>query len=129
MAGAPTVRTEENEKIILDAVRLGLSYRSACEAAGICESTFMCWKREDSQFMHRIKRAEQEGKLERPRQISHQTYADWRAGAWILSHRYPDEFSEKRIIETRGGEPSPYDRLIEALDKAEARDEEKENTE
>jgi len=30
------------------------------------------------------------------RQISEASKTDWRAGAWLLSHLYPDEYGDKK---------------------------------
>lgn len=109
-------RTPENEKIILDAIRTGLSYKSASAIVGMTYETFRVWRDEVPAFSVAIQREEEFGKLERLKRISRHAAEDWRADAWILSHRHPEEFSEKRIIETRGDQRSPAEKFMEALD-------------
>ena len=115
MAGPKSKRTPENEAIILEAVRMGMSYNSACECAGIGKTMFMAWKAEDADFMNRIDCARRTGQMERLKRISRHASQDWRADAWLLSHSDPESFSEKRIIEHKGS-VSPFDKLVEALD-------------
>ncbi len=116
---AKSKRTPDNEAIILEGVRLGLSYKSACEAAGISVGTFCDWKANDSAFMERITRAANEGKRNLLDQITRHAREDWRAAAWILSHRHPEEFSEKRIIETKQGD-SPFMVMVQMYNDEQA---------
>lgn len=55
--GRPTVRTKEAEKLILDAVEKGASDKAAYLAAGISESTFYDWVRDEPEFSEAIAQA------------------------------------------------------------------------
>ena len=72
--GRPSALTPDVEAMILNAVRCGSSYRSACVAAGVGERSFHRWKSrgqeegaptEYRQFWQALTRAEHEGQIAR----------------------------------------------------------------
>lgn len=60
----PTKYTEETAKKITDAIRVGATYKLACDYAGIDEGTFANWRRRYSDFSDAIKAAEGAGAVE-----------------------------------------------------------------
>lgn len=110
---------------ILQAVSDGMRDNDACLAAGIRTSTLREWKRRQGaaydSFMADLRHARMEGKQARLRRIREAAEgkvvhafdedgepitvtvcADWKADAWIMARMYPEEFSEKRILEHKG---------------------------
>ena len=115
--GAKSKLTEERRKSILDSVRLGLTFKMACEIAGISEATLCNWRNDKVEFLEDMQRAESDGIRERLARISRHGGEDWKADAWILSHRRPEMFSERRIVDLNTGEnKSPYEIMNEAID-------------
>jgi hypothetical protein len=125
--GAKSKLTEERRKSILDSVRLGLTFKMAAEIAGIHPDTLALWRKNNTQFFRDMQRAESDGIRERLARISRHGGEDWKADAWILSHRRPEMFSERRIVDLNTGEnKSPYELMNMAIDsggKAEDEDE------
>ena len=88
----------------LDLVKQGLhgggSISSACGAAGISVKTFYRWKDE---------------------LIKDQAQTDWRAAAWILERRYPDEWAKRQehevIIEKKSSEDVVKSMLVNIIQK------------
>jgi hypothetical protein len=77
------------------------SIKTACEAVGIDESTFYDWIQKGEQgqkpyadFAKRTSRARGKAKQRLVKTIVSQSPKDWKAAAWILSHCWPQEFSE-----------------------------------
>ena len=99
--GRPSKLTPQVVAMILTAIRCGASNRIACEGAGICPETLCAWKRrgeaepgsEYSEFLQRLTRARQEGRISRLAMIQKAAKMDWRAAAWLLERDMPDEFS------------------------------------
>jgi len=60
--GRPTKRTPEVERVVCDALRLGLSFVSAAGIAGIHPDTLREWRREDPDFSATCEKAKGEGK-------------------------------------------------------------------
>jgi hypothetical protein len=113
----PTFETDPDvRKAILDAVELGLSDKDACTLAGISTRALMRWKNAQGEayrrFRHDLRCARMRGKEQRLDAIRRAFDAraeepDWRAAAWLMARQYPEEFSEKRILEhVKASKPS-----------------------
>ena len=108
--GRPSKLTESSMEKLTDALRSG-SYRiDACRAAGIHYNTLLAWeKKGESQtsgeyveFLEALRRAEAEAVVSSVEVITTAAQGgDWRAAAWFLEHKYPNNWSrlEKRAAE------------------------------
>lgn len=97
-------------KKLIDALRSG-SYRiDACRAAGIHYNTLLAWeKKGESQqsgeyvdFLEALRMAEAEAVVSNVEVITKAAQGgDWRAAAWFLEHKYPNNWArlEKRAVE------------------------------
>lgn len=110
--GRGTIRTPETRAALLDAIGLGLSDKAACEYAGIGSSAFYEWIKADSQFSDDLSRARGAFIREHQRQIASQARQDWRASAWLLSRRRPEDYAERQIVSVEGQADSPLDRFF-----------------
>jgi len=97
------------EKLI-EALRSGNYRIDACCAAGIHYNTLLAWeKKGESQksgeyveFLEALRRAEAEAVVSNIEVITNAaTSGDWRAAAWFLEHKYPNNWArlDKRAIE------------------------------
>jgi hypothetical protein len=125
MPGArPTKFTSTTVAHLLTAIRAGLPYRLAAEAAGISETTFHEWQRGEfprgadkhlkAQFSEELTRARGESALRLMGVINQAAPDDWRAAAWILERRFPQDFG-KQVLELTGGDGGPIRVEIAAL--------------
>ncbi len=96
--GRRTIRTAEVAKTLRDVIRLGGSDADACLMAGIDDNTFYRWLNDDGEFREGITRARASGKVERIGRIRKHGETDWRADAWYLERRWPDEYAQHMII-------------------------------
>lgn len=110
---------------IVEALELGHTDKDAALVAGIDPDTLSKWNTREGENYDRFRLlttpARACGKRKRTRGIEKaglgyvkkvldkngelvevDVEPDWRALAWLLSHQYPDEFSEKRIVEHSG---------------------------
>lgn len=102
MAGRPTKYTPETTKKIIDAVRVGSTFRLACAYAGISEDTFALWRTRYADFAEAIKEAEGAGAVGWLAKIEKAANDGvWQAAAWKLERRYPSEYG-RQVIEHAG---------------------------
>lgn len=127
MAGSrPTKFTPETVARLLKAVRAGLPYHLAAEAAGISETTFYEWQRGEfprgadkalkAQFSEELTRARGESALRLMALISSAAPDDWRAAAWILERRFPKDFG-RHVLELTGEHGGPVQVEVQALQR------------
>ena len=105
-----TKLTPELQGELCSLVELGLSYKDACMAVGICKSVFHNWRRagEDAaegphrDFVDALEAANVAFKIKIHRTILENRSEDAqyaKLSLELLTRRFPDEYSEKRIYE------------------------------
>ena len=100
MAGRPTKYTPDTVKAITDAIRVGCTYRLACQLAGISDETFARWQARYVDFVEAIKKADAECVAIRLSRISQAGKAGtWQADAWVLERRYANEFGNRTRLD------------------------------
>lgn len=119
---APTKFTAETVRAILTGIRSGLPYRLAAEAAGVSYQTFNEWQQgrfprgADKElkvaFLDQLTRAKGQSAARLTALISTAATEDWRAAAWLLERRFPQDYAK---------DASLYERL-DALEAALAGD-------
>lgn len=68
----------------------GMSISEACQEAGVSRSTYYRRLNADPDFRHQVEYAQQSVKSKCLTKIT--SANDWRAAAWYLEKRYPDEW-------------------------------------
>ena len=89
--GRKSLYSEQIVDEITKIIAIGASDKTAYEYVGISERTFYRWMEEKKQFGQAISRARAKGKLGLHQRVVTASSEDWRAGAWLLSHRWPEE--------------------------------------
>ena len=74
------------------AIAAGATYRLACGYAGISEDTLARWREHRADFADMLVRAEASAALRWLARIEQAGAEDWRALAWKLERRYPQEY-------------------------------------
>lgn len=115
-AHRPTKFTHETVELLLDGIRAGLPIHLACDAAGVAESTFYEWQRGEfprgadkelkAEFPDKLTRARGVSALTNINLIANAAKEDWRAAAWILERRFPQDFG-KQALEISGPNAGP----------------------
>lgn len=89
----PTKYTPETAKKITDAIRLGATFGLACQYAGISEDTLARWRDRYAGFAEKLREAEGQGAIGWLAKIEKSANdGDWRAAAWKLERRYPEQY-------------------------------------
>ena len=110
--GRPTLLTPELQDDICELIALGMSYVAICDAVSISTTAFTDWvargKVNDGEpyagFAAAVARANLEAR--RTVHVSCMDAAkggDWRAGLELMARRFPEEYSERRIVKHEGG--------------------------
>ncbi len=105
--GRPTKLNEETAKRIVQLVRAGNWFETACAAAEVTSQTVRNWIRkgtadlkagrvtEAAAFARSIESAGAYAEARIVNEISKAVSRDWRAGAWILSKKNPERFGDR----------------------------------
>ena len=97
--GRPFAINEDMEKEISRLLSDGMSQAKVALAMGINEKTIIGHRRRFPEFSERIERAKMETDRLAHKSIKGGMLKDWRAGAWWLERRHPDEFRERKWVE------------------------------
>jgi transposase len=97
----------------------GASISGACGAAGISVKTFYRWKDEIPEFREMVEASQAAAEKALLKKIL--ASEDWRAAAWILERRYPDEWAKRQehevIIEKKSSEDVVKSMLVNIIQK------------
>lgn len=112
--GRPTDCTPELTAALCAELKLGMSIRGACQHVGIDDSTFRKWMMRGEAgeepfvtFRTEATRAKADGVRALVATVRKAASQDWRAAAWILERREPDDWSKRTEISGPGGAPVP----------------------
>ncbi len=109
--GRPTKLDDDRAKRIVDALAIGATIRQACDAAGIDAATYHRWiERGNSgdpdddayrDFRDAATRARTQAELRMVGvvQAAAASGKDWRAAAWYLERRRPDEWGRRDTVD------------------------------
>lgn len=89
----PYKMTPERVAIILEGLANGLTQRDCAVLAGIHEDTLCSWKFNNSEFSEQMGQKAIEYKQKLIKRVTDAGEKDWKASAWILEHKYKNDFS------------------------------------
>jgi hypothetical protein len=96
------IRTAEKMRTILRAIEIGATHRIAAMSAGVSERTLKQWTDEDPEFREQVDIAESKSAIRLLAKVEQAANnGDWKAAAWKLERRFPQEYG-KQIIEQTG---------------------------
>lgn len=125
----PTKLTQEVRAALIKALRAGMTRTEAAACAGVSYDSLKRWHDANPDFADALRRADAEAVMEAVEAIQHASWRQWRAAAWWLERRYPQEWGKQRLTAddigtaTRAhgsGLPKPTMQLLE-LDPTENR--------
>jgi len=99
VAGRKTKLTPEMKEDIRKKLELGLNYKDVCMGVGISEETFNTWRKTKPEFSELVDKANAKVKEISLASIRRGEVRDWRAAAWRLERRFPEEYKEKKELE------------------------------
>lgn len=91
--------TEQTVNTIVEAIKSGAGRVDASRKAGIHYSTFLDWMSNKAEFSEKIIQAENEKnediKQTCVQRIIRASEEDWRAGAWLIERKFPNEYGKR----------------------------------
>ena len=115
MAGRPTKLTPEVQDIIVDGINAGLTFGLTCARAGVTPATFYTfyWLEKGEaaksgalmEFFDTVSRAKADSAMRLVSQITLQAPTDWRAAAFLLERRFPDDYGKRSEVTGKDGGP------------------------
>ena len=104
--GRPSKLTPERQKKLVDAIRAGNYYETACTYAGIDYTTFRLWMQKGeareakkfSDFFEAITRAQSESEARAVALWQQAMPTDWRAAQMFLERRHPDRWGKQEKV-------------------------------
>ena len=117
----PTKLTPEVHEAIVDGINAGLTFRLSCARAGVTPATFYNWLKKGEvaqsgalmEFFNAVERAKADSALRLISQITLQAPTDWRAAAFILERRFPDDYGRRAELTGKAGRPVQVDTKVQ----------------
>ena len=112
-----TKLTPEVQELIVDGINAGLTFGLTCARAGVHPATFYRWLEKGeaaksgvfSEFCDTVSRAKADSALRLVSQITLQAPTDWRAAAFLLERRFPDDYGKRTEVTGKDGGPVKVD--------------------
>ena len=109
--GRPTKLNKDLIRDALAAAQMGMTIDLLSDYIGVNRSTVYDWIRRGSEepgsiyrdFADAVSRGRSQCAALNLHRIQQASAEDWRAAAWLLCHRWPDRWSEKRVVEVSTG--------------------------
>ena len=113
----PTKLTPESQETIVDGINAGLTFRLTCARAGVNPATFYRWLEKGEtaksgryrEFCDTVSRAKADSALRLVSQITLQAPTDWRAAAFMLERRFPDDYGKRTEVTGKDDGPVKVD--------------------
>lgn len=99
--GKPTKYNPEILQKTKELIELGMNYQDVCDSIGISRETFSQWQKKYPEYSDAVRIANSKVKEIALKSIRVGEMRDWKAGAWRLERRWPEEYKEKKEIEVK----------------------------
>jgi hypothetical protein len=97
--GRRSLLTPALQKRICQLLAKGNTIVATCDHVGIAEATFHQWCEARPEFLESTSRARGKARIRHVQTLTKAAREDWRAAAWMLSHIWPQEYSEQNRTE------------------------------
>jgi hypothetical protein len=97
--GRRSLLTPAVQKEICGLLAKGNTIRTTVGACGISERVYFDWCEVHPHFAQATSRARAQAKVRLVKVLVDAAKLDWRSAAWLLSHCWPEEFSESRVLQ------------------------------
>lgn len=106
--GRPTKLTSAVRKKITEAVIAGATWKDTAAYAGISRETLHVWRTENEEFAADLERAEGMAAIGHSLTVKRcSDKGDWRAAAWWLERRRPEEWAKRDELALTGKDGGP----------------------
>jgi transposase len=109
-------------EVFLDGIRQNLTRNLACKKAGINPGSFSRWMTRAREadvsgendsiyvvFRNKLEKIEAETAAELVQTIETASHKDWKAAAWVVERRHPDDYGKRETTVIEGSEERPLE--------------------
>jgi Bacteriophage Sf6, terminase small subunit-like len=97
--GRKSLYTRQLTKRICRLLEKGNTITASCDSVGITDRTYHQWCEDHPHFFQATSRARGLARLRHVKVLTEAAKTDWRASAWLLSHCWPQEYSENTTMQ------------------------------
>lgn len=97
--GRKSLLNTKLQKQICSLLAAGNTIRTTVDAVGISERVYFEWCDRHPHFAQATTRARGKARVKLVKVLVDASALDWKSAAWLLSHCWPEDFSENRIQE------------------------------
>ena len=102
---------------ILKAIRIGITFERAAELHRVSRATIYRWRNEDPEFDKDVLEAVVYSEAILLQRINDKTADDWKAAAWILERRHPEQYSQRREIDVTVTKSDGRDEVVAMMEQ------------
>ena len=102
---------------ILEAIRIGITFERAAELHRVSRATIYRWRNEDPEFDKDVLEAVVYSEAILLQRINDKTTDDWKAAAWILERRHPEQYSQRREIDVTVTKSDGRDEVVAMMEQ------------
>ena len=102
---------------ILEAIRIGITFERAAELHRVSRATIYRWRNEDPEFDKDVLEAVVYSEAILLQRINDKTADDWKAAAWILERRHPEQYSQRREIDVTVTKSDGRDEVVAMMEQ------------
>lgn len=96
-------RTDESLEIITDALRTGSSLRGAAAQVGRSAEWLRLWRNDNPEVAEAVEAALADWEAAAVLKINRND--DWKAQAWLLARRFPDDYGDRQRLDVHSYDP------------------------
>lgn len=113
-------RTKKNQATldgILEAIRAGITFERAADLHRVSRTAVYKWRLDDPEFDKDVLEAVVYSEAILVQRINDKSVDDWKAAAWMLERRHPEQYSQRREIDVTVTKSDGKDEVIAMMEQ------------
>ncbi len=113
-------RTKKNQATldgILEAIRAGITFERAADLHRVSRAAVYKWRLDDPEFDKDVLEAVVYSEAILVQRINDKSVDDWKAAAWMLERRHPEQYSQRREIDVTVTKSDGRDEVVAMMEQ------------
>jgi len=102
---------------IIEAIRIGITFERAADLHRVSRTTVYKWRLDDPEFDKDVLEAVVYSEAILVQRINDKTVDDWKAAAWMLERRHPEQYSQRREIDVTVSRSDGKDEVVAMMEQ------------
>jgi hypothetical protein len=102
---------------IIEAIRIGITFERAADLHRVSRATVYRWRNEDPEFDKDILEAVVYSEAVLVQRVNDKSIDDWKAAAWMLERRHPEQYSQRREIDVTVSRSDGKDEVVAMMEQ------------